>query len=155
MLQIIKNSLKNDYKKFIVQFLYIILVSLIFTSIDLNIYSGDCIKSLQQPNKSKAFFIIIGHHIIGTIANFGWLATSKIILILFIITNMSIIIHWVSNQNKCLATQYLNKLCGKPEDHLFPDFFFIIGLKKYNFWNKWASYLYYILTMFYAIFKLY
>lgn len=151
MLQIIK----NDYKKFITQFLYFILVSLIFTSIDLNIYSGNCIKTLKQPNKTKALFIIMGHHIIGTIANFGWLSTSKIFLSLFICINIIIIIHWFTNNNKCLATEYLNQLCGKPNDHLFPDFFFIIGLKKYNFWNNWASYLYYILTLLYAAYKIY
>lgn len=148
------NIIKNDYKKFTIELLYFILVSLIFTSIDLNNYSGKCIYDLKQPTKTKALFIIMGHHLLATISNFGWLATSKIFLSLFITLNIIIIIHWFTNQNKCTATEHLNKICGFPEDHLFPDFFFIIGLKKYNFWNKWASYVYYICAVIYSFYKL-
>ena len=147
--------LKKEYKKFIIESLYFILVSLIFTSIDLNNYSGQCIYKLKKPKKTQALFLITAHHILGTIANFGWLATSKIFLSIFIIINISIIIHWITNKNRCKTTQKLNKICGFPEDKWFPDFFYIIGLKKYNFWNKWASYLFYSFTMLYAIYKLF
>ena len=141
--------------QFIIEALYIIFISLIFVAIDLNNYSGKCIVNLDMDNKKQAMTIIISHHILATLSNFGWLFNSKIILILFCVTNISIIIHWMSNDNKCLATQKLNKLCGFPNDHYFPDFFYIIGLKKYDFWNNWVSYIYYIIILFIAIYKLF
>ena len=141
--------------QFIIEGLYIIFISLIFVAIDLNNYSGKCIVNLDMEKKKKAMTIIISHHILATLSNFGWLFNSKITLILFCVTNILIIIHWISNKNKCLATQKLNKLCGFPDDHSFPEFFYIIGLKKYDFWNNWLAYIYYITILLIAIYKLF
>ena len=41
--------------KFIIEFLCIILISMIFASIDLNNYSGECIINLENPQKIYAF----------------------------------------------------------------------------------------------------
>ena len=113
--------------QFIIEALFIIFISLIFVAIDLNNYSGKCMVNLDKQKKSQAFTIIISHHIIATLVNFGWLFSSKIILILFCVSVVSIMIHWMVNGNKCLATQKLNQLCDFPDDHYFPDFFYIIG----------------------------
>jgi hypothetical protein len=141
--------------QFIIEALYIIFISLIFVAIDLNNYSGKCMINLDMDKKKQAMTIIIFHHIGATLANFGWLFSSKIILILFCVSIISIIIHWLSNGNKCLATQKLNNLCDFPNDHYFPDFLYIIGLKKYDFWNKWGSFVYYIIILFIGIYKLF
>jgi hypothetical protein len=141
--------------QFIIEALYIIFISLIFVAIDLNNYSGKCIFNLDMNKKKQAMTIIISHHILATLANFGWLFSSKIILILFCVTIISIIVHWFLNGNKCLATQKLNRLCDFPDDHYFPDFFYIIGLKKYDFWNNWGSYAFYIITLLIGIYKLF
>jgi len=141
--------------KFIIEFLCIILISMIFVSIDLNNYNGKCIINLENPQKIYAFFIIIIHHIIGTIANIGWIFYSKVILIIFIIIVIIVSIHWMLNGNKCFITQRLNKFCYLPDDHRFPDFFYIIGLKYYDFWNNWACYLFYFFALIYAVYKIF
>lgn len=141
--------------QFIIEALFLIFISLIFVAIDLNNYSGKCMINLDKQKKQHALTIIISHHLIATLANFGWLFSSKVILILFCVTIVSIIIHWMVNGNKCLATQKLNRLCDFPDTHYFPDFFYIIGLKKYNFWNNWGSYLFYIVVLLIGIYKLF
>ena len=140
--------------QFIIEALFIIFISLIFVAIDLNNYSGKCIVNLDKPKKIQALIIIISHHLIATLGNFGWLFSSKIILLLFCVTIISIIIHWIVNGNKCLATQKLNRLCDFPDEHYFPDFFYIIGLKKYDFWNKWGYYMFYIIVLLIGFYKL-
>ena len=141
--------------RFIIEALFLIFISLIFVAIDLNNYSGKCMINLDKQKKRQALIIIISHHIIATLANFGWLFSSNVILILFCVTIVSIIIHWMVNGNKCLATQKLNQLCDFPDDHYFPDFFYIIGLKKFDFWNNWGSYLFYIVVLLIGIYKLF
>jgi hypothetical protein len=142
--------------QFIIELLFLIFISLIFVAIDLNNYSGKCIINLDKQKKIQAFTIIISHHLLATLGNFGWLFSSKIILILFCVTIISIIIHWLLNGNKCLATQKLNQLCDFPDTHYFPDFFYIIGLKKYDFWNNWGgSYVFYLVILLIGIYKLF
>ena len=141
--------------KFIIEVLILIFISLIFVAIDLNNYSGKCMVNLDKPKKTEAFIIIITHHFIATLANFGWLCSSKIILILFCVSIVSVLIHWMVNGNKCLATQKLNKLCDFPDSHYFPEFFYIIGLKKYDFWNNWGYYVFYIIVLCIGLYKLF
>ena len=139
--------------KFIVEFLCIILISMIFSSIDFNNYSGECIINLENPQKIYAFFLIIIHHIIGTIANFGWLFYSKPMLLLFFITMIIIIIIALVNNNRCYITQKINKFCNLPDRYGFNDFFYIIGLKKYDYWKNYGRYIFYSLTITFAIYK--
>lgn len=148
------NFFKNDYQKFITQSLILILFTLIFSAIDINNFTGNCLLSLPKSTKFKLFFIIIAHHLLATVANFAWLCTSKIILSIFIIVNAGILIHWLMNRNKCLATQTINKACGFPETRLFPDFFYILGFKQYNWWNNIVSYIYYFVTLIIGLLKL-
>ena len=139
---------------FIYNVAVIILFSLIFNAIDLNYNSGECILKLKNPEKTRAFFLIFAHHILAVLSNFGWLSNNRAILLLFVIINAIIIIHWLTNKNKCMVTTRLNKICGKSPNHLFPDFFYIIGLKNFDFWNNWASYIYYVGLTLFAVFKL-
>ena len=88
--------------QFIIEALFLIFISLIFVAIDLNNYSGECMIKLDKQKKRQAFTIIISHHIIATLANFGWLFSSKIILILFCVSIVSILIHWMVNGNKMI-----------------------------------------------------
>ena len=140
---------------FIIEALYIIFISLIFVAIDLNNFSGKCIVNLDMDNKKKAMTIIFIHHLIASVAIFGCLFSSKIILILFCITSFLIIFHWITNSNKCFLTQKINKLCDFSNYQYFPDFFYIIGLKKYDFWNKWGYFVFYISVFFIGIYKLF
>lgn len=141
--------------KFIIEFLCIILISMIFVSIDLNNYSGECIINLENPQKISAFFLIVIHHIIVTIANFGWLCYSKPMLLLFLITIITIIIIALVNQNRCYITERVNKFCNLPDRHFFNDFFYIIGLKKYDFWNNYGYHIFYSFALLYAVYKIF
>ena len=138
--------------KFIIEFLCIILISMIFVSIDLNNYSGECIINLENPQKISAFFLIVIHHIIATTANFGWLCYSKPMLLLFLITIITIMIIGFVNQG-CFITRKVNKYCNLPDRHFFNDFFYIIGLKKHDYWLSYGHYIFYSLITIFAIYK--
>lgn len=145
---------KFELIKFGTQSLYIILLSLIFSSIDLSFFTNKCIENLKQPSKIRTTAFIMFHHLLATIANFAWLSTSKIILVIFILLSLIIFIHWLINKNKCTVTEKINKVCGFPNDRLFPDFFYIIGFKKFKIWNNYGSYIYVVLAVIISIYKL-
>ena len=141
--------------QFIIEALYIIIISLIFVAIDLNNYSGKCIVNLDMDNKKQAMTIIFIHHLIATLAIFGCLFSSKIILTLFCITIILIITIGLINGRKCFLTIKINKLCYFKNYNYFPDFFYLIGMKKFDFWNKWGYNVFYISVFFIGIYKLF
>jgi len=143
---------KKNWLDFIKNIYIIIILSTILCAIDLQYISNECLQNIE--NKVYPVLLILGHHFIATFLNFGFLFNNKIFLTLFIIGHIITIIHWLTNRNKCFITLDLNKICNYPKDRLFPDFFWMIGLKKYNWWNQWGSYIFYILTVFIAFFKI-
>lgn len=140
-------------KNFIFNWIIFIYVSIIFTAIDIQYYSGECVKRVEY--KLKVVMTIFIHHIIGTVLNFGFLSNNKLFLSFFCLGNIIVILHWIFNKNRCFITQNLNKLCDFPKERLFPEFFGIIGLKKYNWWNQWGNILYNVIVFFIALYKIF
>ena len=67
---------------------------------------------------------------------------------------MFALIHWLTNDNKCYLTQKINKICNLNDNVLFNDIFLIIGLKKYSIWNNFLYYVYLVITLCIAFYKL-
>jgi len=141
-----------DWEKLIYEFSIILIASLLITAIDFNITTGECIRKLREK-RGKIIRLIFFHQVISFFASFGWIANSKIILVLFVALNIIILIHWITNRNRCFVTQQLNNICGI-DDRWFPDLFYFVGFKKFSIWNNYLSYIYSILVSIYAIYKI-
>ena len=114
--------------------------------------TSKCINN--SSNKYKIISILLLHHYLQLFSNFGWLFNNKYILIYYIFIPFITILHWYTNNNKCILTQIINKLCNNNEDVYFNDIFNMIGLKKYNIWNDYLHYIYLLFVIFYTIYKL-
>ena len=134
--------LNNTYP-IIFEFVVLIIISFIVYSFDKN----KC--DIEYSN-----IILYFHHFVNIFANFGWLSNNKYILYTYLLSPIIVLIHWQTNNNKCILSQLHNRLCNQHEDKVFDDIFNIVQLKKYNWWNIWGHYLYLAIVMGIAIYKI-
>ena len=85
----------------------------------------------------KAHAILLIHHIIVIYVHFGWLSNNKYILYFYLITFIFLIIHWKTNNNKCILTNIINDECGLEKEVVFRDLTYFIGVKNSN----WSNYI--------------
>jgi hypothetical protein len=85
----------------------IILFAIIITSIDVSTDYNECYKTC--PN---VYMILFLHSIIWIFTYIGCFYKNKKILILYLSLFIILPIHWLSNNNRCILTEYVNKLCG-------------------------------------------
>lgn len=65
--------------------------------------------------------IILIHNAISTFLYTGWLFTSKFVLCVYILLTEVLLLHWITNEKKCVITQYENLVCGfNPETRYDP-----------------------------------
>ena len=141
---------------FFKQVIIIILLSILFYYYDItSISTTKCLKKSNIQKQNKIYIILFFHHVVSFFAHFGWLATSRPLLYLFILTNIIIFVHWFTNKDKCTLTTKINKYCNFSDDRLFPDFFWILGLKENPTFNKILHPVYIALVTILAIYKLY
>jgi hypothetical protein len=95
------------------------------------------------------------HNLISAFGNLGWLSCDMVTLMVYIFTLLMMVILWMVNHNLCFLTEWHNRLCGRPRSSLYFDIFYIVGLKKYKFWNDWGHYVFAVSTFAYAVYKLY
>jgi len=113
---------------------YILLLGLISYIYDISIdnYYNIC------KNNLYIHFLLLIHHIISVYIHFGWininLSNKKLYLLLLLLT----IIHWKTNNNKCIFTQYINNKCNVDVNYPFRNIIYFIGLKN----NKFLYYIY-------------
>jgi len=50
--------------------------------------------------------------------------------IIHIIVSIGVIIHWFTYNNRCIATVYMNRLCGYPEDDWLDSLKNMLGLRN-------------------------
>ena len=98
--------------------------------------------------------LIFLHHIISNFVTFAWLSYNQYTLLLFLFVSVLIFISWIFNGGKCKITNITNKLCAKPENALFYDFWDLIGIKRYKLWRNIGLPLYSALTWAVALYKL-
>lgn len=131
--------------------LFTLIISL-ETLVDLlNKHTSKCIINSQK----HILELLIFHHISSGFLLYGWLFNNKILLSLHIITVLVTAIHWITNNNKCALTVYINNECDWPENKPFHDILDMIGLKQIKSWNELWHYVFIILGMFISVYKLY
>jgi hypothetical protein len=94
------------------------------------------------------------HHVVALFLYFGWLSSSKTILILYAFTIFIIILHWFTNDQKCIITQIVNYYCGLPDAEGFHDIFYFLGMKQQDWFNSFIySYLGFVFII--TLYKIY
>ena len=86
--------------------IFICIVIVLFI-IDLLTKYKKCIK-----DKPKIIPEIFLHRLIGTFVYVGWIFDNKMVLAFYLIFEVIILIHWLTNHWKCCLTEYENKVCG-------------------------------------------
>ncbi len=123
----IKNKINiNDFTPFI-------FLGIIFYYVDIQTapvgYYDSCIKE----NTVKAE--LLAHHILNMYAQFGFLSNNKYFLYGYIVTPLLVLLHWQTNQNKCILTEDINKKCNIPDNEPFRDIWYLLGLKNIKHYN--------------------
>jgi hypothetical protein len=106
----------------------IILCVLFVIQYSLDVFQNECISRLKGKKLLGLSNLAI-HHIISIFANFGWLYNNKKILISNLILILSILLGWMTNDNKCFISDEFNKLCGYEHYELFHDLFYYFDIK--------------------------
>ena len=134
--------------------LILLLFSLFIFYIDMNTdIMKDCLN--KKTTYSSIIIITLLHHILQIFANFGWLFNNKIILTIYVLAPFIVIIHWLTNDGKCVLTQLYNKQCSLPDERKFNDIYNIVGFKKYDIWEDYLHYIYLSMAIIITIYKLY
>ena len=77
----------------------------------------------------KGEILLIIHHIIGVYIYLGAFLFNPLYHLLFIIL---VLIHWLTNNNKCELTIITNKYCGYDKERKFQDLSHKLQLTKLN-----------------------
>jgi hypothetical protein len=131
------------YKGIIFELIVLILVSLVFFIIDTN-----------KCHAKYSNIVLYINHFLNIFANFGWISNNKIVLCIYLLSPIIIIIHWKTNDNKCILSQIHNKFCRRDDDKMFDDMFNIIKLKTFTWWNNWGHHLYLLISFSIALYKI-
>ena len=106
----------KDFNKFV------ILIYLYIFELSLDLVTNKCYQKLENKDKYKFNIILLLHHVISVFAQFGWIFNNKKILILYIIQNSIILLHWMTNKGKCFITVIINKLCKQDYQNKYISF---------------------------------
>lgn len=131
-------------------FLYLLLF-FSFLSFLIDIYDNPC---FYQQRSLGLYLFLFGHHFLALFLYFGWLSSSPTILLLYCFTVFIIILHWITNDQKCVLTQVVNYYCNLPDREGFHDIFYYIGFKQKSWFNNFI-YSYLIIAIIISIYKLY
>ncbi len=94
------------------------------------------------------------HHLLAIFLYIGWLSSSNTILTLYIFTVLIIILHWFTNNQKCVLTQVINYFCSYDDSEGFHDIFYFVGLKNQK-WFDLFLYGYLIIAILISGYKIY
>jgi hypothetical protein len=130
---------------------FILLFVLAFISFIYDIQTNICFESHQSPS---LYLFLYFHHVVALFLYFGWLSSSKTILLIYAFTVFLIILHWFTNNQKCILTQIVNYNCGLPDNEGFHDIFYFLGMKKQTWFNPFI-YTYLVLFLIISLYKFY
>lgn len=91
------------------------------------------------------------HHLLAVILYFGWLSPSRVFLGFYILLVIIIIFHWMTNHQKCILTQIINRYCDYDDNERFHDLFYILNLKS----KSWFDTFMYVFLFFTFVLSLY
>lgn len=135
-----------------IDLIYIILLGILSYLLDISTapkrYYSKCI------NKTKFHLKLLLHHTIVMFIFFGWLSNNKYLLIIYVFIPFILIIHWKTNNNRCVMTEDVNNMCGLDKDEYIRDFLYIIGFKKTKYYDPVYK-IFLLFTLGVVIYKLY
>tara|TARA_B100000287_G_scaffold384337_1_gene390735 strand:- start:301 stop:732 length:432 start_codon:yes stop_codon:yes gene_type:complete len=110
----------NSMDKTIISFLVIVILATIQFLIDINEYP--CKVGLDD-NLYYGLSLLYIHHVLDIYIYFGGYFTNPLY---HLITIVILLIHWITNDDKCFLTQWVNAVCY-PEYSLIPN-----NYKRFN-----------------------
>ena len=111
-------------------------------------------------DKIKIILIIVLHHLYSTFLIYGWILSSKWMLLLYIIINIITFISWYFNNGLCRITVLQNQLCNWKITKSFNNICsfihnnIIVKLFNGNETDYTYLYIYEIITSYIAIYKI-
>lgn len=108
----------------------IILISFLLFLYDLSDSIYPCIQGLSKERKMICLTILFLHHFLSAFVTFGFMYNDKRKLVLILAINAAFVLHWKTNDGKCVLTNYVNSECQFDKDQLFNDIWMITGLKE-------------------------
>jgi hypothetical protein len=129
----------------------LVLLCLSFLFFVVDIITNPCFSSAKPIG---LYLFLFFHHVVATFLYIGWIAASKTILLIYVFLVWVIVVHWITNDQKCILTQIVNYYCGSPDDEGFHDIFYVIGMKQQSWFNAFI-YSYLLLTSFYSLYKVF
>jgi hypothetical protein len=81
----------------------------------------------------ETFLLYFAHHALDVFLFWSWFfLVTRREYIAHLIALLIVSIHWVTNNNNCIATEYMNKLCGYKQDQWLSSFKNMFGLREYT-----------------------
>ena len=74
-------------------------------------------------NKPQILPLLLFHRILWVFLFFGWIFNNKYIIIVYLVFNITLQIHWLLNSNECILTQFERQICDFPADS-YSDYFY-------------------------------
>lgn len=105
------DQIKHDSKVFLLSIPIFIFLSLYYL---LDVYNT-CVKEKTY----KIILLIFAHVFISVFSYTGIFYKNKIITILYLYFLITIVMHWITNDGKCILTQYKNNMCNLPESEKY------------------------------------
>jgi hypothetical protein len=129
-----------------------LLFILSFVSYIYDVETNQCFSNSKQSIGVNLFLYF--HHVVALFLYIGWISSSKIILEFYVFTIFLIVLHWFTNDQKCILTQIVNYYCGFPDGEAFHDIFYFLGMKQKDGFNSFIySYLGIVFVI--TIYKIY
>jgi hypothetical protein len=129
----------------------IIIFGIIFYIIDVLTMKGNY---MSCNNMLVTHITLLVHHIINIFAQFGWLSNNKYVLYTYLTAPLIVLLHWKTNDNKCIMTEYVNDQCGIKTGTYFRDLWFLLGIKKLKNYDTIHK-IYLIIVWIIAVVKVY
>jgi hypothetical protein len=92
-------------------------------------------QRFQMIKLIQTYLFLFIHHLIAIFLYFGWLFSSPYILGWYIIFVLGVMLHWITNKQKCILTQVLNRVCEYSDAEPFHDIWYFLGLKSKPYTN--------------------
>jgi hypothetical protein len=132
--------------------LLILIVTIISYIIDIK--NNNC-KHNNDKVKQYAFYLfLLIHHFVAAILYLGWLSNNKSFLLFYLIFLSLVLTDWCIDDLKCILTEIINTYCGNDEREPFHDLFYLIGLKRTNYYSPFI-YLYLLFTFVISLVKIF
>ena len=74
-------------------------------------------------NKPQILPLLLFHRILWVFLFFGWIFNNKYIIIVYLVFNITLQIHWLLNSNECILTPFERQICDFPADS-YSDYFY-------------------------------